>query len=52
MEELIQLAVGNKAVIGLVGFMALEKFVRLSSWKWDDLIIDSIKEVMSIKKGK
>ncbi|MCK5127591.1 MAG: hypothetical protein KAR42_15145 [candidate division Zixibacteria bacterium] len=31
----------------LVGFMILEKFVKISPWKWDDILVDGAKEIFS-----
>jgi len=31
----------------LLGFMVLEKIVKLTSWKWDDILIDGIKEIFT-----
>jgi len=30
----------------LIGFMLLEKGVKLSPMKWDDIIVDGIKEML------
>ena len=32
----------------LVGFMVLEKAVKISPWKWDDLVVDGCKEVCMV----
>jgi len=50
MDELIKLAVENKMIIGLAGFMFVEKLVKLSPFKWDDLLIDSIKAAITATK--
>jgi hypothetical protein len=52
MEEMIMTFVAeNKIVIGLVGFMFLEKLVKISSFKWDDLLVDSIKAAITATKS-
>jgi len=51
MEEMIMVFIAeNKIVIGLAGFMFLEKLVKLSPFKWDDLLIDSIKAAITATK--
>jgi hypothetical protein len=52
MEEMIMTFVAeNKIVIGLAGFMFVEKLVKLSPFKWDDLLIDSIKAAITATKS-
>lgn len=31
----------------LLGFMIAEKIVKLTKWKWDDILIDGLKEVFA-----
>ena len=50
MDELIRLAVENKMLIGLAGFMFVEKLVKLSPFTWDDLLVDSIKAAITASK--
>ena len=51
MEDMIMSFLAeNKVVIGLSLFIAIEKAVRLSPFKWDDLIIDSIKAAITASK--
>jgi hypothetical protein len=35
----------------LLGFMVLEKIVKITPFKWDDIIVDGIKEIF-LKFGK
>ena len=35
----------------LVGFMIAEKLVKLSPAKWDDIIVDGIKSIVTQIKG-
>ena len=52
MEEMIMVFIAeNKIVIGLAGFMFLEKLVKLSPFKWDDLLVDSIKAAITATKS-
>jgi hypothetical protein len=51
MDELIKLAVENKIVIGMAVFMFVEKLVKLSPFKWDDLLVDSIKAAITATKS-
>lgn len=36
----------------LIGFMALEKIVKLSPAKWDDILVDGIKSAFSKEVNK
>jgi len=36
--------------IALVAFGILEKIVKLSPCKWDDIVIDGIKSIFTLKK--
>lgn len=36
----------------LLGFFIIEKIVRLTPWKWDDLLIDGIKEGIQAWKNQ
>ncbi len=36
----------------LLGFMVLEKVVKLSPAKWDDILVDGIKEMLKKLLGK
>lgn len=40
------------SLVGLTLFMTAEKLVKLSSWKWDDILIDGIRELIQIKKDR
>jgi hypothetical protein len=52
MEEMIMVFIAeNKVVIGLAGFMFLEKLVKISPFKWDDLLVDSIKAAITATKS-
>ena len=35
----------------LVGFYVLEKIVKISPAKWDDILVDGIKEILTKLKG-
>ena len=35
----------------LVGFYVLEKIVKISPAKWDDILVDGIKEMLTKLKG-
>ena len=35
----------------LLGFMVLEKIVKMSPAKWDDILVDGIKEMLIKLKG-
>ena len=35
----------------LIGFMLLEKIVKLSPAKWDDILVDGIKSMLTKLKG-
>jgi len=35
----------------LVGFYVLEKLVKVSPAKWDDILVDGIKEMLTKLKG-
>jgi len=48
--ELIKFITENGFMI-LLGFMMLEKIVKLSPAKWDDILIDGLKDIFkSFKK--
>lgn len=36
----------------LVGFMVAEKLVKISPAKWDDIIVDGVKSIVSKLAGK
>jgi len=51
MEEMISAFMAeNKVVIGMAVFIFVEKMIRLSPFKWDDLLIDSIKAAITATK--
>ena len=35
----------------LIGFMVLEKVVKISPAKWDDIVVDGIKSMLEKLKG-
>ena len=35
----------------LLGFVVLEKIVKMSPAKWDDILVDGIKEMLTKLKG-
>jgi len=37
--------------IGIITFTILEKVVKLSPCKWDDIVIDGIKSIFTLKKN-
>jgi len=36
----------------LLGFVVLEKLVKMSPAKWDDILVDGIKEILKKLAGK
>lgn len=36
----------------LLTFFVLEKVVKLTKWKWDDILIDSIKEIIFAARNR
>ena len=36
--------------IGFIAFYALEKIVKLTPCKWDDIVIDGIKSIFTVLK--